>query len=405
MFHYDYITKCKIIDIFYYRDKINGMKIYDVIIVGAGAAGLMAAVQLHTRKKTVLIIDMGNEPARKIAISGGGNCNFTNTHADETHYFGKNPRFVKSAMTQFSPHDTLNWVKSHNIKYIEREPGRYFCKNGAKDIVKALIHDIGNTEIKHNTNVIDIEKTNDKFVVKTDAGNFYAVSVVIATGGISYPNLSVSNIGHVIAKKFGHKIEPARPALCAIKTKSFSSDLAGISLPVEINVDNHKIHDSLLFTHFGIGGPAVYRATLINQKQMIINFAPNTNIFELLKSYKQISGKKSVYNVITEILPNKLARFLCKDTRNIADLRDNELKQIANKINYFEINDGNTIGFQSAEVTFGGVSTDKISSKTMESQICSGLYFAGEVMDITGDLGGYNIQWAFASGFVTGNNA
>ena len=381
------------------------MKIYDAIIIGCGAAGLMAATQLHLRKKSVLIIDMGDKPARKIAVSGGGNCNFTNMNADETHYFGKNPRFVKSAMTQFSPHDTLNWVKSNGIKYIEREPGRFFCKSGTDDIINALLKSIGDTEIKYNTDVINVEKTDNKFAIKTNHGDFYATSVIVASGGISYPHLQVSPVGHIIAKNFKHKIEPVRPALCAIKTKCFSTELSGISLPVEIIVDKHKITDALLFTHFGIGGPAVYRATLINPKQMIINFAPGNNIFEILKTYKQTNGKKSVSNVIAEILPNKLARFLCNDTRNIADLRDIELKQIANKINHFEINDGNTIGFQSAEVTAGGVSVDKISSKTMESLNCPGLYFAGECMDITGDLGGYNIQWAFSSGFVAGNNA
>lgn len=381
------------------------MKIYDVIIIGCGAAGLMAAVQLRKRKKSVLIVDMGDEPARKIAISGGGNCNFTNMRANETHYFGKNPRFIKSALAQFSPHDTLNWVKSHGIKYIEKEPGRFFCKNGANDIINALLHDIGDTEIKYKTNVIDIKKTDDNFAIKTDAGDFYAISVVIATGGISYPNLQVSNIGHTIAKKFGHRIEPVRPALCAIKTKAFESALAGISLPVEIIVNKHKIYDSLLFTHFGIGGPAVYRATLINPKQMIINFTPDTDLFETLKSAKQTNGKKSVSNIIGDILPTKLARFLCDDTRHIADLTDKELKNIADTISHFEINDGIAVGFQSAEITFGGVSVDKISSKTMESLICPGLYFVGEVMDITGDLGGYNIQWAFSTGFVAGNNA
>lgn len=381
------------------------MKIYYTVIIGCGAAGLMAAAQLQSRKKSVLIIDMGNTPARKIAVSGGGNCNFTNTHADETHYFGKNSRFVKSALAQFTPVNTLNWVKAHKIKYIEREPGRYFCQNGADDIVNALLQDIKNTEIKYNTDVIDIEKSDDKFTIKTDKGDFYAKSVIVANGGISYPHLQVSNIGHKIAKKFGHRIEPVRPALCAIKTQAFDSNLAGISLPVEIIINKHKITDSLLFTHFGIGGPAVYRATLINPKEMTINFAPNIKVFELLKSSKQTNGKKSVVNIIGEILPNKLARFLCKDTRNIADLRDDELKQIADKINRFEIRDGTASGFQSAEVTMGGVAVDKISSKTMESQICPGLYFSGETMDITGDLGGYNIQWAFSSGFVAGNNA
>lgn len=381
------------------------MKTFDVIIIGAGAAGLMAAIQLTQRKKSILILDMGDNPARKVAISGGGNCNFTNMRADYTHYFGKNPRFVMSALSQFSPRDTLNWVKSHDIEYVEKEPGRYFCKNGANKIVNGLLCDIGNTPIKYNTNVIDLEKTGDIFVMKTDNGVFNALSVIVATGGVSYPHLGVSDIGQKIAKKFGHKIEPVRPALCAIKTKSFGTDLAGISLPVEITVGKQKIADNLLFTHFGIGGPAVYRATVINSKEMVINFAPEIDAFETLKSAKQKNGKKSVSNIIATILPNKLAHFLCDDTRNIADIRDSELKQIANTINHFEINDGTAIGFQSAEVMIGGISTDKISSKTMESVLCAKLYFVGEVLDVAGDLGGFNIQWAFSSGFVAGNNA
>ena len=381
------------------------MKTYDVIILGAGAAGLQAAAVLKSRKKSVLIVDMGDAPARKVAISGGGNCNFTNLHADYSHYFGKNPQFVRSALAQWTPVDTLNWVKSHKIEFVEKEPGRYFCKNGANDIIDALLADIGNTEIKYNTNVCDIEKNDNIFTIKTDNGDFHAKSVIVATGGVSYQHLGVSNIGHVIAKKFGHKIEPIRPALCAIKTKAFSTELAGLSLPVEITVNKHKISGDLLFTHFGIGGPVVYRATLFNSKQMNINFAPDTDIFEFLKSKKQTNGKKTVANILNEILPNKLAHFICNDKRNIADLRDNELKDIANKINHFEIMDGETIGFQSAEITFGGVLVDKISSKTMESQICNGLYFAGETMDITGDLGGYNLQWAFSSGHVAGLNA
>lgn len=381
------------------------MKTYDVIIVGAGAAGLKAAAVLKSRKKSVLIVDMGDAPARKVAISGGGKCNFTNMRADWTHYFGKNSRFVMSALAQYKPTDTLNWVKSHNIDFYEKEPGRYFSKNGANDIVNALLDDIGNTEIKYNTNIIDIEKSDNIFTIKTNNGTFQSHSVIVASGGLSYSHLGVSNIGHIIAKKFGHKIEPIRPALCAIKTNMFNAELSGISVPVQIKIGKNIIDDDLLFTHFGIGGPAAYRATLFVEQNIIINFAPNTDIFELLKSAKNKNGKKSVQNTISEILPRNLARFLCDDVRNIADIRDNELKIIANKINCFEIKDAHAIGLQSAEVTAGGVSTDKISSKTMESQLCGGLYFAGEVIDITGDLGGYNLQWAFSSGYVAGLNA
>lgn len=381
------------------------MKINDVIIIGAGAAGLMAAAQLVMRKKSIMIIDMGDMPARKVAISGGGNCNFTNMQANPTHYFGKNPRFVISALSQFSPNDMLNWARKHNIKYIEKEPGRFFCKNGAHEIVNALLQDTKGVSIKYKTRVFDIDKNGDKFIVKTNAGDFVATSVIVATGGLSYPHFGVSDIGHKIAKKFGHKIEPVRPALCAIKTDAFDKELAGISLSVEITVAKNKIADDLLFTHFGIGGPAAYRATLINPKQMFIDFAPNVNVFDLLKSKKQVCGKKSVSNIVATILPNKLAKFLCDDRRNIADLRDSELKQIATKINNLEIKDGSVVGFQSAEVMMGGISTKEISSKTMESRLCSGLFFVGEAIDITGDLGGFNLQWAFSSGVTAGLNA
>ncbi|MCQ2568651.1 MAG: NAD(P)/FAD-dependent oxidoreductase, partial [Alphaproteobacteria bacterium] len=257
------------------------MKKFDTIIIGAGAAGLMATTRLIKRNKSVLVIDMGGAPARKVAISGGGNCNFTNLRADFTHYFGKNPQFVISALNQFSPKDMLDWVKRHNIKYNEKEPGRYFCKNGANEIVNALLQDAKGATIKYNTNVIDVDKDGDKFIIKTNSGDFASGSVIVATGGVSYPHLGVSNIGQQIAKKFGHKIEPIRPALCALKTKAFDTELAGISLTVEITVNKQKITNDLLFTHFGIGGPATYRATLLNSKEMTINFAPDIDVFEL----------------------------------------------------------------------------------------------------------------------------
>ena len=382
------------------------MKHYDTIIIGAGASGLKAAHELQKRGKNALIIDMGEKPARKVAISGGGNCNFTNTNADYTHYFGQNPQFVRSGLAQFTPFDMLNWVKSHDIEYIEKEPGRYFCKNGTQEIINALITDAGDTETKYKTNVIDVCKNNELFVVKTNHGDFVSNAIIVATGGVSYPHLGVSNIGHIIAKKFGHKIIPLRPALCAIKTKSFPNELAGISINVLISTNNRLIYDDLLFTHFGLGGPAIYRATLSDTNKIIINFAPNKNVFEILKNAKQRNGRKNIANILGEFMPNKLARFFTKnDTRNIADYKDIELENLANTITHFEILDAQTIGMQSAEVTLGGIDTKNISSKTMESKICPKLFFAGEVIDVTGDLGGFNLQWAFSSGVVAGKNA
>lgn len=381
------------------------MNIYDVIIIGAGAAGLKAASVLKSRGKKVLILDMGNDPARKVAISGGGNCNFTNTNANHTKYFGNNPRFTLSALSQFSPIDTLNWIKENHIDFIEKEPGRYFCKTGAKDIVNLLLKDIKNTDIKYSEKVESVYKKDKLFIVNTTNFEFTCSSVIIASGGVSYPHLGVSNVGHIIAKNFGHKIIPVRPALCAMKTKYFDSSLSGISLPVQIKTTDRIINDDLLFTHFGLGGPAIYRASLSSGK-FTINFAPNINLYEKLKEYKINDGKKSLRTVLSHFLPSKLADvFAVIHTGNIADIKDKDIKIITDKINNFEISDYELVGMQSAEITFGGIDTKDISSKTMESKLCPGLFFAGEVMDVNGDLGGFNLQWAFSSGYVAGLNA
>jgi len=390
-------------------DTITYMKIHDVIIVGAGAGGLKAAAEIESRHKSYVILDMGNTPARKIAVSGGGNCNFTNTNADYTRYFGQNPDFVRSALAQFSPIDMLNWVKSKNIEYTEREPGRFFCKNGAQNIVNALLSDINVNSIQSNQKVLRADKQDDVFAVFTENGDvFRSKSLIIATGGISYSNLGVSDVGFSIAKHFGHKIVPFRPGLCPLKTDTFSPDLAGISLPVEITTNSPKrvINDNLLFTHFGIGGPAVYRASLSNADNLIINFVPNVNLFEKLKQSKQTNGRKNLVNILTEILPNKFAHFICKnDDKNIADYKDSQLQKIANQITHFEIKNLKPMGMQNAEITFGGIDTKYINSKNMESKICKNLFFAGEVLDVSGDLGGFNLQWAFSSGFLAGKNA
>jgi len=382
------------------------MTIYDTIIIGAGAGGLKAAAQLCARGKNILIVDLGDKPARKVAVSGGGKCNFTNLAADFTRYFGKNVNFVRSALAQFSPNDTLNWVKKHKIKYYEKEPGRFFTEHGSEQIISALLADINGVKIKYDFCVTDVIKEGDIFSVISNQETLKSKSVIIATGGVSFPALGVSNIGHVIAKKFGHKIEPIHPALCALKTRAFDSALSGISLPVEITIGKTTFRDDLLFTHFGIGGPATYRTSLFDARNFIINFAPNTDVIDMLLDAKQNNGKKILSNVISEISPQKLARFICKkETRNIADYKDAEIKEIAKRVTQFEINDAKPIGLQSAEVTAGGISVDKISSKTMESLLCPGLFFVGEVIDITGDLGGFNLQWAWSSGFVAGNNA
>ena len=376
------------------------MNTFDVIIIGAGAAGLFAAGKACATQKNVCVIDMGDAPARKVAVSGSGKCNFTNTHADYKHYFGKNPDFVRSGLARWTPADTIDWVKSHNIKIHEKSPGQYFADSASR-IVNALLHDARDAKIILNTTVTNVEKSGNTFTVQTNNGNFRAEKLVIATGGMSYANLGTSDIGYKIAKSFGHKIIPPRPALCAIKTGAFDSALSGISLPVEIKVGREIIGDEMLFTHFGIGGPAIYRTTVRDiDDGFTINMAPGIDVFNWLREQKKINGKKQIKNILTKILPEHIAAwFSDTNTKNIADWRDTELGEIANKINKFEIKPGtfSLQNFQSAEVTRGGIDTSEISSKTMESALCPGLYFIGEVLDIAGDLGGFNLQWAWAS--------
>ncbi|MBP5708073.1 MAG: aminoacetone oxidase family FAD-binding enzyme [Alphaproteobacteria bacterium] len=384
------------------------MKKYDVIIIGAGASGLFAATYAERNGNRVAIIDMGNTPARKVAVSGGGRCNFTNMAASVDRYFGKNQQFVRGALARFSPANMLVWMQEHNLGIIEKAPGQYFCTNGAKAVVNALIDDIHKTEFITNTMVNDVDKQNDTFIVHTTNGDFQSNKVIIATGGTSFANLGVSDIGHKIARKFGHKIVPIRPALCQIKTNIFPPELAGISMSVSIRVGRETINDDMIITHNGIGGPATYRATVRDiDNDIIVNLAPNTDMYEFLDAYKHKNGKKSLAGAVAEKIPERVAHWICGDKQSvrIADLRDLELRDIANKINSVVIPLSNIkfYSIDSAEVVRGGVDTADISSKTMESKLCSGLYFTGEVIDIAGDLGGFNLHWAWASGFTAGN--
>ena len=260
------------------------MKQYNTIIIGAGAAGLTAAAELVARGKRVLVLDMGNTPARKVTVSGGGNCNITNMAAGVARYFGDNPNFVRSALSRVSPSDILDWCGQHKLKLYEKEPGRYFCADGAAAVVDALVRDVAGADIKHNHAVESVAKKDDKFIVSANGATFCSDTVIIATGGTSFGTLGVSDVGHKIAKSFGHKIVPVRPALCAMNVPLFGADLAGISVDVEIIVGREKIHDAMLFTHFGIGGPAVYRASVRDLSNGItVNLCPGVDIFDILK--------------------------------------------------------------------------------------------------------------------------
>lgn len=373
---------------------------FDFIIIGAGASGLFAAARATRAHKSVCVLDMGENPARRVAVSGGGKCNFTNMHADASHYFGQNPNFTRSALARFTPADMINWVKSHKITVYEKTPGQFFADD-AKHIINALLSDAYGAKIFQNTTVSAVEKSNESFIITTkDNQKFTSQKLIVATGGVSYADLGISDIGYKIAKQFGHKIIPPRPGLCGIKTKIFDATLSGISIPAHITIGREKIFDDMLFTHFGLGGPAIYRATVRDcANGFTINLIPNIDAYDWLRWQKNKNGRKQLKTILATKLPNKLAEFLTNDTRNIADIRDSELRQLATRIQNIKLNhdDFSLFGFAGAEVTRGGIDTSQISSKTMESKLCPGLYFIGECIDIAGDLGGYNLQWAWCS--------
>lgn len=385
------------------------MKHYDVLIIGGGAAGMAAAMTATKRGRRVAVLDMGTRPARKVMAAGGGRCNFTNMAAGRDRYFGGNPDFVRGALSRVSPADILGWVSHHGLKYTEKAPGQYFCASGAADIVRALTDDAAGADIITNAFVTSARRDANQFIVTCEnKDTFSGDSLIIATGGISFAGMGVSDIGYKIAKDFGHKIIPPRPALCAIDTNAFPHDWAGISIPVEIKVGGRNISGDMLFTHFGIGGPAVYSASIAsNNCDININMIPEIDVLEWLRAAKRTDGRKAISTILSQRIPVQIARYFGDTPQNIADIRDIELANIAKRITDITIPAGawRHHGMAGAEVTYGGIDTTHISSKTMESKIVAGLFFAGEVMDITGDLGGFNLQWAWASGRVAGMNA
>lgn len=378
---------------------------YDVIILGAGAAGLSAAGVLVARGKRVVVFDMGKTPGRKIMASGGGRCNITNLAVRYDRYFGMNPDFVRGAISRVSPRDIVEWADSHNIKLVEKSAGQYFCADGAGVVLNALMDDACGADFVYDMPVSKVEKSANGFVVN----GCVAKSVIVATGGTSFGALGVSDAGYKIAKDFGHKIVPVRPALCALSFDGAASDLAGISLDAQIKIGKNIVRDSLLFTHFGIGGPAAYRASLYDVHVGIcVDLLPGVDVLGELRKAKMIQGKKSVAGVLGQWLPARIAKWVAgDDVRNIADIKDSEIVLIAERVSKIYIS-GDKIkyhGLSSAEVVCGGVDTNDVSSKTMESKLCPGLFFAGEVLDVAGDLGGFNLHWAWASGRVAGENA
>jgi len=385
----------------------------DVIIIGAGASGLLCAVECGRRGRSVLVLDHGERTGSKIRISGGGRSNFTNLNVTADHYFSRNPHFCKSALARFTPRSMLSLVEKHRIAYYEKEAGQIFCVRSSRDIISMLERECEKAGVgmRLTCSVADIRKAKN-FTVMTNQGAFHSDSLVIATGGLSYPNIGASGFGYDMARQFGLKVTQLRPALVPFvfsgRDQKVFQELAGISLDATVSSGLKRFRGSILFTHLGLSGPAALQASLTWKpgESLKIDLLPETDILGVFFSRRQC--KMEMRNLLAEYFPKRFAQVWCGTMMNSKPLNqtsDKELNQIANALHAWEIIPKGTEGYGIAEVTAGGVDTDELSSKTMEAKNVSGLYFIGEVIDVTGELGGYNLHWAWASGYAAGQYA
>jgi predicted Rossmann fold flavoprotein len=380
------------------------MKNYDVIIIGAGAAGLMCAIEAGKRGRKVLLIDHAKNPAEKIRISGGGRCNFTNLYASPQNYLSQNPRFCISALKRFTQHDFIALVKKHNIAYHEKTLGQLFCDGSAMQIIQMLLDEAksANVEIRLSTKVLSINK-NAQFEINTEGGILQSESLVIATGGKSIPKMGATGFGYDIAKQFGLNIIEPRAALAPFLLNG-EVQLAGLAVDAVVSCNKTTFPEAILFTHRGLSGPAILQISSYWQQgdTVAINLAPKIDVFAALKEAKETNPKQELATILARFLPKRLAQYKAEGFCRMADISHKNLAEIAASVNNWQVIPSGTEGFRTAEVTIGGVDTDELSSKTFEANKVKGLYFIGEVVDVTGHLGGFNFQWAWASGYAAG---
>ena len=417
---------------------MNNNTHYDVIIIGAGASGLYCALTAGRRGRRVLVLDHANKVGKKILMSGGGRCNFTNYFVEPEHFISANPHFCKSALSRYPSWEFIGMVEQHKIAYHEREHGQLFCDDSAQDIVTMLLDECAavGVQIRINTQIDRVDVIDDKHKnfalstskklskkdiansVKPSQSKYSCESLVVATGGLSIPTMGASGLGYELAQQFGHQLMPTDASLVPFtftdKTGELIRALSGISLPVIASNERISFKLPLLFTHRGLSGPAMLQLSNYWQtgEHININLLPDIDVTTLLLAHKKSRPKQLIRTVLADYTDNALPKKLLtalqttlwddiKD-KELANIKDERLSELGNTINGWQLKPSGTEGYRTAEVTRGGVKTDEVSSKTMQSNFQDGLYFIGEVLDVTGWLGGYNFQWAWASGFVCG---
>ena len=389
---------------------------YDVIIVGAGAAGMMSAIEAGKRGRKVLLVDHYKKIGEKIRISGGGRCNFTNINTNPNKFLSQNPKFVRSALSQYTQNDFINLINKYEIKFHEKKLGQLFCDHSAQQIVEMLLKEceLANVTILKEFIIKNIEKDNDQYLVSTETEQYSSESLIVATGGLSVPKIGATSFGYEIAKKFDHNIIETLPALVPLtfneKILEICKELTGLSVEAIVSFNKVLFQEGMLFTHRGLSGPSILQISSYWKQgdNIKVNLSPKLNVYQLLEEKRKLNPKFDILNIVSEILPKRLAQIICSENNisgNISELSNKILKQLSENINSWLINPTGSEGYRTAEVTLGGVDTKELSSKTMMSNKHNNLFFIGEVVDVTGHLGGYNFQWAWSSGYVAGQYA
>jgi len=386
---------------------------FDVIIIGAGAAGLMCAIEAGKRGRRVWLIDHSAKIAEKIRISGGGRCNFTNLHTQPQCYLSQNPHFCKSALRRYTPQDFIALVRKHGITFHEKKLGQLFCDDSAKQIIVMLLAEAREAGVKLETpvQVRTIEPVVGGYRLNTSQGEQTCASLVIATGGLSIPKIGATPFGYEVARQFGLCVIQPRSALVPLvfdgALLARCQVLSGLSVEADVRFRKQVFAEGLLFTHRGLSGPSILQISSYWEEgePIVINLAPGTDVLAFLKEQKQSQPRLHINNALAEILPRRLAQSICDEHNGsgpLANLSDTRLAALASAVNAWHIKPVGTEGYRTAEVTRGGVDTRELSSQTMEANKQPGLFFIGEVVDVTGHLGGFNFQWAWSSGYVAG---
>jgi hypothetical protein len=388
------------------------METWDVVVIGAGAAGMMCAAAAIARGRKVLVIDSATAPGEKIRISGGGRCNFTNLGASPAQFVSANPHFCISALSRYTQQDFIALVNRHRIPWHEKTLGQLFCDGSATQIIDMLRAEMKDASLRLKTVVQYVEKAEDRFTLQLSSGDIVeCAALVVATGGKSIPKMGATDFGYRLAGQFGLRLTDTRPALVPLtfdgELLEQAKALSGVALPARAACGKTAFDEALLFTHRGLSGPAILQISSYwrEGREIVLDLLPGTDMLAALREARQLNGKQTAHNFLAGLIPRRLAKDIA-DTSDYAGalggLPDEKLRKLAAQINDWRITPSGTEGYRTAEVTLGGVDTRDLDSKTMQARAVPGLYFIGEVVDVTGWLGGYNFQWAWSSGWCAG---